>query len=217
MIDLHMHTLWSDGVLVPAELVRRAAVTGLKAIAITDHGDQSNIGIIVPQISSVAAQLSESNGITVVPGIELTHIPPPLIDGLVKRARELGARLVLVHGETIVEPVVPGTNRAAIEAGADILVHPGLISEEDVKLARDRGISLEISGRKGHCLTNGWVAGLALKHGAPLVVNSDAHQPSDLISPEGLKEVAQGAGLSQAQYERVKSHTVELVNRAMGG
>ena len=32
-------------------------------------------------------------------------------------SRELGAKIVVVHGETVAEPVEPGNNRAAIEAG----------------------------------------------------------------------------------------------------
>ena len=79
---------------------------------------------------------------------------------MVKRARELGAFIVLVHGETITEPVLPGTNRAAIEAGADILVHPGLITEADARLAKRNGVRLEVSGRKGHAYANGYVAKL---------------------------------------------------------
>ena len=37
MIDLHTHSFFSDGVLSPSELIRRAVVKGYKAIAITDH------------------------------------------------------------------------------------------------------------------------------------------------------------------------------------
>jgi len=38
MIDLHTHSLFSDGELIPSELVSRAAAAGYRAIAITDHG-----------------------------------------------------------------------------------------------------------------------------------------------------------------------------------
>jgi Histidinol phosphatase and related hydrolases of the PHP family len=41
MIDLHTHSIFSDGELIPAELTRRAAVAGYRAMAITDHGDFS--------------------------------------------------------------------------------------------------------------------------------------------------------------------------------
>ena len=37
LIDLHMHTIKSDGVLTPAEIVEYAASRGLAAISITDH------------------------------------------------------------------------------------------------------------------------------------------------------------------------------------
>ena len=65
---------------------------------------------------------------------------------------------MVVHGETLVEPVEEGTNHEAIMAGVDILAHPGLISEEDVRLAKERKVLLEISARKGHSLSNGHVA-----------------------------------------------------------
>ena len=42
-IDLHMHSLFSDGELLPSEIARRAYVLGHEAIAITDHVDYSNI------------------------------------------------------------------------------------------------------------------------------------------------------------------------------
>ena len=45
MIDLHTHSLFSDGALVPSEHVRRVEVLGYEAIAITDHADDSNIGL----------------------------------------------------------------------------------------------------------------------------------------------------------------------------
>jgi histidinol phosphatase-like PHP family hydrolase len=213
MIDLHTHTLLSDGVLLPAELVRRAQVLGAKAVAITDHADISNLEVILPQIMSLARQSGQVDGITLIPGIELTYVPPDQIAAMTQKARLLGASIVLVHGETVVEPVIPGTNLAAIEAGVDILAHPGLITSQEVELAKKRGVFLEISARKGHCLTNGWVARLALKHKAGLLVNSDGHQPADLITPERHREVALGAGLSSSQYDQLVNETWQLVEK----
>jgi putative hydrolase len=206
MIDLHSHTVFSDGVLIPSELARRAEHGGLTAIGITDHGDLSNIDFIVPRIVAVADQLNRVMSVRVIPGIEITHVPPVLIAAMVVRARSLGARLVLVHGETIAEPVAPGTNRAALEAGIDVLAHPGVISEEDVVFARERGIFLEISSRKGHSLTNGHVAGLARRCGAQLVINTDSHEPSDLISTEKAIRIVQGAGLEPEDFERMQAN-----------
>ncbi|MBW1745564.1 MAG: histidinol phosphate phosphatase domain-containing protein [Deltaproteobacteria bacterium] len=201
MIDLHTHTVFSDGVLIPSELVRRAEFVGLKAIGITDHGDFSNIDFIVPRIVAIAEKLNGVLSIKVVPGIEITHVPPGLISDAAKNARSLGAKVIIVHGETIVEPVAPGTNNAAIEADIDILAHPGLISEEEVFKAKENGIFLEISARKGHSLTNGHIAKLARKTGAKLVINTDAHAPEDLIDEKMAKKIVYGAGLTENDYD----------------
>jgi len=172
----------------------------VRYLGITDHGDLSNLEIILPAMVKVANQLNGVlDDIKVIPGIELTHVPPGEIPSLITRARELGARLVVVHGETLVEPVAPGTNRAAIEGGADILAHPGLITGEEVAMAAERGVYLEISARKGHSLANGYVARLALEWGAPLVLNTDAHAPGDLIDREMALRVLMGAGLAREE------------------
>jgi len=211
VIDLHTHSIFSDGVLVPSELARRAEVLGIKAIGITDHADASNLDFIIPRIVTAAERLNSLNRIKIVPGIELTHIPPSQIAALVEQARSLGARVIVVHGETIAEPVIPGTNRAAIAAGANILAHPGLISEEEVVMAAQKGILLEISARKGHCLTNGHVAKLAKKYGAELVLNSDAHEPEDLLTEQLARQIALGAGLSEKDFEQMQKNAESFI------
>ena len=206
MIDLHTHSLFSDGVLVPSELVRRAQVLGIRAIGVTDHADASNLDFIIPRLVAVSEKLNPVNEIQMIPGIELTHVPPPQIADLAEQARSLGAKIVIVHGETIAEPVVAGTNRAALAADIDILAHPGLISEEEVKMAADRGIFLEISARKGHSLTNGHVAKLAKKLGAPMVLDTDAHEPLDLVTRQEAMKIALGAGLSETDFEGMQKN-----------
>ena len=211
MIDLHTHSLFSDGVLIPAELVRRAEYAGLKAIGITDHGDSSNMDFIIPRIAGIAEELNKIAGIKVIPGIEITHVPPPLIAKTVKNARILGAKIVIVHGETITEPVAPGTNRAALEADIDILAHPGLITEKDVLAAKEKNVLLEISARKGHSLTNGHVAKLAKKYGAKLVINTDAHAPGDLIDRNRAMQITLGAGLTDNDFEIMQENAARFL------
>ncbi|MEN8139790.1 MAG: histidinol phosphate phosphatase domain-containing protein [Thermodesulfobacteriota bacterium] len=213
MIDLHTHCFFSDGELVPAEHLRRVEVLGYQAIAITDHADSSNLDLIVPRLVKVAADLNHHSATTLLPGIELTHVPPPLIAPLARQARELGAQVVVCHGETVVEPVIPGTNRAGLEADIDLLAHPGLISVEDVKLAAQRGIFLELSGRKGHSLTNGHVARLAREHGAKLAINADAHGPDDFMSEERARLVGLGAGLSEDEYGVIRRDMAEFLTK----
>jgi len=213
MIDLHTHSLFSDGDLIPSELVRRLEFLGYSAVAITDHSDSSTLDFLVPRIVQVSEDLNRSQSVKVIPGVELTHIPPVMIGSLVKRARELGAKLVVVHGESIVEPVAPGTNSAALEAGVDILAHPGLIDTEAVRLAAEKDIFLEISARKGHSFTNGHVARLAREAGVKLVVNSDAHSPGDFMTEKLANGVVEGAGLPSGSLSTLLSNACLLLEK----
>lgn len=211
MIDLHTHTSFSDGELIPSELVRRAVVLGYTAVAITDHVDFTNVEHILSCMKNVKS-LEEDYNITVLSGVELTHVPPAKLSKLVSRAKHLGAEIVVVHGETTVEPVYPGTNHAAVSLDIDILAHPGLITLEDAELAKDNGISLEITSRNGHNRTNGHVVRMAKETGADLVVNTDSHAPSDLISDDTAFKVAMGAGLDEKDAKRaVLSQPLSLI------
>ena len=214
MIDLHTHSLFSDGVLVPSELVRRAVMKGYEVIAITDHGDASNLDFIIPRVTAACRELSKRWKIKALPGIELTHIPPETFGTLTKKARKLGAKIVIAHGETLVEPVHPGTNRAAIEAKVDILAHPGMITGAEAALAKKNGVCLEITTRKGHSLSNGHVARTALETGARLVLDTDTHEPGDLVTEEFARTVLRGAGLTAAQCDAVFQNSRELAGKA---
>ena len=195
MIDLHTHTLFSDGELLPSELVRRAAVTGYKALAITDHVDYTNLEQLV-DAAGRARYLEDSFDIVVITGVELTHVPPEHIAPLARKAKECGAEIVVVHGETPTEPVAPGTNRAAaVCKDVDVLAHPGFITLEEARQARESGVMLEITSRGGHNMTNGHVAATAKEAGARLVVDTDTHGPGDLITSTRALAVALGAGL----------------------
>ncbi|MDP3730876.1 MAG: histidinol phosphate phosphatase domain-containing protein [Candidatus Omnitrophota bacterium] len=213
MIDLHTHTLLSDGELLPSELVRRAQVKGYTAIALTDHVDSSNIDFVLPRIVKVSEVLNKDWDIFVIPGVEVTHAPLNEIPILVKYARTNGAKLVIVHGETISEPVIPGTNKCAIEAGCDILAHPGDIISDDVALAAGKGICLEITTRPSHAPANNHVLSLAKRFGAKMVLDNDAHSPTDLISPEKAREFLTALGLNPDEISQVFRNSEEIVTR----
>jgi putative hydrolase len=213
MIDLHTHTILSDGALIPAELVRLAEIAGYEAIALTDHVDSGNMESILRQVIKVAEDLNCQDGIKVLPGVEITHMPPALIPDMAGAARKLGAKMVVVHGESPVEPVRPQTNLFALRSDIDILAHPGLITEEEIKLAEERGIYLELSARKGHGLTNGRLAALARNLGANLVINTDAHTGRDLFSAGLLRKVGLGSGLTEQELQQVLQNSAELVEK----
>lgn len=213
MIDLHTHTLLSDGELLPSELVRRAQVKGYKAIGLTDHVDSSNIDFVLPRIIKVSKILNKDWDIFVIPGVEITHAPLKEIPSLVKFARKSGAKIVVVHGETVMEPVIPGTNRCAIEAGCDILAHPGMIKEDDVILAAKKGVALEITTRKNHSSTNSHVLGLAKSFNAKMVLDTDTHSPDDLISDNEAREFLTALGLSPDEIEGLFRTSETIVTR----
>ena len=204
LFDFHTHTFLSDGDLLPMELIRRAIHNGYTAIAIADHASPSTMERVVREISKDCELAAKEWDFPAIPAVELTHVPPTAVAPLARRAKELGAKIVVMHGETVVEPVLPGTNRAAVECeDVDILAHPGLVTAEEVKIAAERGIYLEITCRKGHSLTNGHVAKLAMEHGARMVVNTDAHSPDDLLTEEFARIVALGAGIPESEMETV--------------
>lgn len=64
MIDLHLHSMASDGTLTPTEIVKLAHKLNLKAIALTDHDS----------VEGLPFALKEGNhlGIEVVPAVELS-------------------------------------------------------------------------------------------------------------------------------------------------
>ena len=218
LYDFHTHTFLSDGVLSPVELIRRAVSNGYTAIAVTDHaglGDQDRVlDILVKECEMASAEM----GIMAFPGVELTHVPPKRIDEAARKAKSLGAKIVLVHGETIKEPVVEGTNRAALESpDVDILVHPGMLTEEEAEMAKKAGIYLELTARAGHSLTNGHVARTAIAVGASLVVDSDGHGPQDLLTEELAQQVAMGAGLTHEALSVVLHTNPQAIIANMAG
>lgn len=215
-IDLHTHTFASDGALLPAELARRAADAGIDAICIADHAGPSNVADVVSRSVAAATRLNGAQPVRIVPGVELTHLPPELIAAEADRAKAEGADLVLVHGETLVEPVAAGTNRAAIEADAvDLLAHPGPISPAAADRAAETGTVLELTARRGHCLTNGRVAREAERADAALVVNTDAHDPSDLIGYAEARAIAAGAGLPDDRVDAALDETPQRLVEAV--
>jgi histidinol phosphatase-like PHP family hydrolase len=185
-----------------------------EAVAITDHVDASNIDC-VGRIIKAVTDIRDNWDIEVVPGAEITHAPSEIIEKLADQAKNLGAEIVVVHGETIVEPVIEGTNLKAVNCPeVDILAHPGLITVEEAEIAKENDVALELSSRRGHCLGNGHVARVAMEVGADLVVDTDTHMPEDLISYETAYKVALGAGLPKKEIEKVlKDNPTKILKR----
>jgi histidinol phosphatase-like PHP family hydrolase len=209
MYDLHTHSTLSDGEMLPIELVRRASVLGYRTLAITDHVDPGNLSPVIAAQAPLR-ELAAAYGVTLLAGVEITHVPPSHLPLLARRAKDEGADIVVVHGETVVEPVAPGTNLAACTCpDVDLLAHPGLLSPDAAREAARREIGLEITSRAGHNRTNGHVALEARSAGCILVVNSEAHGPQDLMDQGAREAVARGAGLSAIEASAALDLNIE--------
>lgn len=138
--DLHAHTTASDGCLSPAELVARAAQTGISCLAITDHDTTRGV--------EEAKKAAEGNGVCVLTGVELSagpdgethvlgygidpHSPfltalfDKMYDERIERAREMAQKLRGLGMEIPIDDIVlnargsvgrPHIARALVKAG----------------------------------------------------------------------------------------------------
>lgn len=214
MINFHSHTFFSDGELSPAELVCRCAGKGYKAIGLSDHADESNFENIITSELKCIQEINKEGFIEAVCGIELTYVLPKNIAKVAAECRKAGAKIIIVHGETLAEDVYPETDIYATQCKeVDILAHPGLISKQAVKYAAKNNVLLEITSRKGHSLSNGYVAKISAQEGAKNILSTDTHGPDDIITLEFGKKVLAGAGLSLKEINSVLKNAEDLLKK----
>ena len=202
--DFHTHTYISDGALSPLELIRRAIINSYCTIAVTDHAGAGYLERLITETTRDCTLAQDHWNITAIPGVELTHVPVTAIADTARMAKEMGAKLVVVHGETTSEPVEPGTNLAALKSPhVDVLAHPGFLTPEEARLAVINDKYLEITARKSHSATNEHIVKTARVAGAKLIINSDAHDEHDLLTPELACNIAQNAGFTGEEIDIV--------------
>ena len=215
--DFHTHTCFSDGDSIPVEMIRFAHAYGYKCIGISDHASYSNLEQIIGPIRRDCELAEKYWDIMAIPGVELTNIPAGSIDSMAKKAKELGAGMVVVHGETIVEEVEEGTNIAAVSSKyVDLLAHPGLITSREAELAANNDVYIEITSRIGHSLSNGIVVKIGRSAGVKFLINSDAHSHNDLYRGDFQREVAMGSGLSEEEYNIIINSNQEKFLKKIG-
>ncbi|MFW9924285.1 MAG: histidinol phosphate phosphatase domain-containing protein [Candidatus Thorarchaeota archaeon] len=206
--DFHTHSFFSDGDLLPMELLRRAHVFGHQVYAITDHASASNLDII-PKLKKDCELATKHWGIIALPGVELTHVPADAIEEIAKKARDQGAIIIVLHGETISEPVEPGTNlKGANSKAIDILAHPGMLSDQEAKLCKKNNVLVEITSNSNHSKTNGITARVGLENHADFIQNTDTHSSSNMITYDGAKKVLIAAGLDEKEANRTMQDNI---------
>ncbi len=214
--DFHSHTYLTDGSASATDMWTAGDRLGHRVLAITDHVAMEDPRPLLERLHAEARAFADGPMVTIV-GVEISMVPPRHIDATARAARRAGAEIVIVHGETLVEPVPAGTNRAAIECReVDLLAHPGLLDPGDAELAHAHGTVLELSGRSGHSISNGHVARVAIEAGASVVVDSDAHRTVDLLPFERAGVVARGAGLTELRVTGALATAPEALARKLG-
>jgi histidinol phosphatase-like PHP family hydrolase len=169
--DFHTHSFLSDGVLLPMEQLRRAFVHGHVGYGITDHVSLSTLDVI-PKLIEDCKLATKHWGILALPGID--------------------------HGETIAEPVEPGTNLvAAKNKNVDILAHPGLLTKEVADQCKKNNVFVEITSNRTHSITNGHVAKIGKKSQVKFIQNTDTHRPSDMRSYEEGERILIASGFTK--------------------
>jgi len=187
---------------LPIESLRRAHVFGNEVFAITDHASASTLDLI-PNVVKDCELATKHWGIIAIPGIELTHVPEGAMDELIQQSIDLGAVIIVIHGETISEPVEKGTNlRASKNKNVDILAHPGMLTIEEAENCKKNNIFVEITANNYHALTNGHVAKIGKKVGVDFIQNTDTHSPQDMFTYEQGEQVLLGAGLTPEEVNK---------------
>ncbi len=206
--DFHTHSFLSDGVLLPIEQLRRALVTGHVCYGITDHVSLSNIDII-PKIIEDCKIATKHWSILAIPGVEVTHVPVNALEEVIEKSIELNALIVVVHGETIAEPVEPGTNlKAANTNGVDILAHPGLLTKEVADQCKKNDVFVEITSNKTHRVTNGHIAKIGKESNVKFIQNTDTHIPGDMLDYEGGERILLASGFSREEARTILQDNV---------
>lgn len=88
MIDLHLHTNASDGMLRPADLIARASRVGLATISVTDHDTIAGLSEARAEARSLGLRLIDGIEITAVEGERDVHVLGYFIDPAHQRLRE---------------------------------------------------------------------------------------------------------------------------------
>lgn len=218
MIDLHIHICASSAPqsfgLPAGEALRFAVLNGYRGAGLILRSGELTPPLLAPLIEDIN-NLSLHANIEAILGIELVHIPPALLPLAVNNARQAGAGLVLVHGESLMECVEEGTNFAAIEAGADILAHPGLIDEQAAAYAAERGVALELSCAPRHAFANSHIINMAERFGCTLVPGSSAVTQREILPPTLRDRLYQGAGLTREGAIRIQQNAGKLLQKQM--
>lgn len=199
--DFHTHTLYSDGASTAAAMVEAAEARGLEAVAITDHGHESSVGVPREKFAPMLQDIElarEDAGIPVLAGIEANVVDEwGTIDSNDESVRKLDILLAGIHRlgrardptELAREYLMRATN--VIEHHKfDVFAHPFYFHqylapyllpedlEDFVKLAAGHEVAIEINIK--YRTPDEEFLRLCLREGVKLSIGTDAHTTGEV-------------------------------------
>ena len=198
--DLHTHTDWSDGGFSIREMVAAAAERGRAFHAVTDHatgpGIFGNTGLdesaIADQAEAVAEVAADAE-IAVLHGIEANIAADGTISTDDATLADLDVVVASPHAalDADADAATERLVRAVEHPSVDALGHPtgriinsrqGLEPDMDAvaAAAAREGVAIEVNANPARLDADGAAVRAAVKAGATLAVNTDAHAPREL-------------------------------------
>jgi DNA polymerase (family X) len=197
--DLHMHSTATDGREEIAAMAAEARRIGHQYIAITDHSKALAManGLDEQRALEHAANVRALNGrfegLTVLAGIECDILPDGSLDLADDCLAQLDIVVASVHSQFSQDrPQMTDRVLRALECPwVDVLGHPTgrrLLKREPIDLdmsaviasAATHGVALEINCQPERLDLSDAHARLALDHGIPLIISTDAHSTAAL-------------------------------------
>jgi len=194
--DLHCHSTYSDGRATIAQLVKSAEEMGYEYIAIADHSEYNKIGEgisekIRREENKEIDKANKNSNIRIIKGIEADIKKDGTIDMSKEMANEVDIVIASVHIGSDEKDATKRTLMAMDNPAVNIIAHPtGRIFEEgkegtmDFEMisdkAKERGIILEINANPYRFDLNDVNAYAAMKKGIKMVIDTDAHDLSEL-------------------------------------
>jgi predicted metal-dependent phosphoesterase TrpH len=124
-IDLHTHSIYSDGVLTPAELVLRAVSRGVRLLALTDHDDTGGLaeaskaacGRDIFLVPGVEISVSWNHHTVHIVGLDIDAKAPGLVEGLASIRRCRGDRATRIAAQLDAAGITGSLQGATRHAG----------------------------------------------------------------------------------------------------
>ena len=214
--DLHLHTLWSDGVLDIPTLAGLAAQQGYDYIAITDHSPSLAIArglsfeLLQQQLSEIRSQ-QHTFPLTVLAGTEVdikSDGSLDLPDGVLQRLDWVVASVHSQFGlgrEAMTNRVVtamanPNVNALGHATGRLLQRRPGyeLDWERVFTAAREFNVAVEVNSSPDRLDINDELIREAVKRGVKIVISTDAHSGNELNNMRFGLATARRGGAAKA-------------------